>query len=235
MEGGQGQGQGGRAEMKAILRKGASSAMAALEGKKTNKKRSPEEVLREAFQASMAARAAKDPHAVLGTKRGPCNEPQALAARARRERVNGRLRVLQNLVPGASSLTTECFLLEARHYVSFLLHQAAELAERPSDAKPLPRVESVGSVVSGENKNGVQFLGTPLKGEGEGEGWGWPRDSELLRRGLRVVAIPSVLGFAGEGGPLDKLLVGLGGQRGTEEKRDEEEGEEDDAYDLDDF
>ncbi|GJP51190.1 hypothetical protein CLOM_g10352 [Closterium sp. NIES-68] len=63
------------------------------------------------------------------SKKGQNLGPQAMAARMRRERVNARMRVLQGLVPGAATMTTESFLLEAVHYVRFLLQQVMELSE----------------------------------------------------------------------------------------------------------
>lgn len=47
----------------------------------------------------------------------------ALVLQRRRERVNARLRALQGLVPGAASMTTESFLLEAVHYIRFLMDE----------------------------------------------------------------------------------------------------------------
>ncbi|CAI6002851.1 unnamed protein product [Closterium sp. NIES-64] len=47
------------------------------------------------------------------SKKGQNLGPQAMAARMRWERVNARMRVLQGLVPGAATMTTESFLLLA--------------------------------------------------------------------------------------------------------------------------
>ncbi|GJP58148.1 hypothetical protein CLOP_g21617, partial [Closterium sp. NIES-67] len=58
---------------------------------------------------------------------GAGTEGQAMQARARRERMNSRMRQLQALVPGAGCMTTESFLEEAVQYVHFLQRQVADL------------------------------------------------------------------------------------------------------------
>ncbi|CAI5973944.1 unnamed protein product [Closterium sp. NIES-65] len=60
---------------------------------------------------------------------GAGTEGQAVQARARRERMNARMRQLQALVPGASCMTTESFLEEAVQYVHFLQRQVLDLTD----------------------------------------------------------------------------------------------------------
>ncbi|KAL2498155.1 Transcription factor bHLH [Abeliophyllum distichum] len=52
--------------------------------------------------------------------RGSATDPQSLYARRRRERINERLRILQNLVPNGTKVDVSTMLEEAVHYVKFL-------------------------------------------------------------------------------------------------------------------
>ncbi|XWS39868.1 hypothetical protein CRYUN_Cryun18bG0091600 [Craigia yunnanensis] len=52
--------------------------------------------------------------------RGAATEPQSLYARKRRERINERLRILQNLVPNGTKVDISTMLEEAVQYVKFL-------------------------------------------------------------------------------------------------------------------
>ncbi|CAI9291895.1 unnamed protein product [Lactuca saligna] len=52
--------------------------------------------------------------------RGAATDPQSLYARKRRERINERLKVLQNLVPNGTKVDISTMLEEAVHYVKFL-------------------------------------------------------------------------------------------------------------------
>ncbi|XP_034897367.1 uncharacterized protein [Populus alba] len=52
--------------------------------------------------------------------RGAATDPQSLYARKRRERINERLKILQNLVPNGSKVDISTMLEEAVHYVKFL-------------------------------------------------------------------------------------------------------------------
>ncbi|XP_022883532.1 transcription factor bHLH84-like [Olea europaea var. sylvestris] len=52
--------------------------------------------------------------------RGSATDPQNLYARRRRERINERLRILQNLVPNGTKVDISTMLEEAVHYVKFL-------------------------------------------------------------------------------------------------------------------
>ncbi|KAJ8439598.1 hypothetical protein Cgig2_017165 [Carnegiea gigantea] len=52
--------------------------------------------------------------------RGSATDPQSLYARKRRERINERLRTLQNLVPNGAKVDISTMLEEAIHYVKFL-------------------------------------------------------------------------------------------------------------------
>ncbi|XWS24125.1 hypothetical protein CRYUN_Cryun28dG0074000 [Craigia yunnanensis] len=52
--------------------------------------------------------------------RGSATDPQSLYARKRRERINERLRILQNLVPNGTKVDISTMLEEAIHYVKFL-------------------------------------------------------------------------------------------------------------------
>ena len=62
--------------------------------------------------------------------------PLSVVLQHRRERVNARMRALQGLVPGAAAMTTESFLLEAVHYVRFLLQQVQVSAAQGSAVSP---------------------------------------------------------------------------------------------------
>ncbi|KAF8692278.1 hypothetical protein HU200_039886 [Digitaria exilis] len=55
--------------------------------------------------------------------RGVTTEPQSIYARKRRERINERLKILQNLVPNGTKVDISTMLEEAVHYVKFLQHQ----------------------------------------------------------------------------------------------------------------
>ncbi|XP_057502739.1 transcription factor RSL2-like [Actinidia eriantha] len=52
--------------------------------------------------------------------RGAATDPQSLYARKRREKINERLRILQNLVPNGTKVDISTMLEEAVHYVKFL-------------------------------------------------------------------------------------------------------------------
>ncbi|XP_052189850.1 transcription factor RSL2-like [Diospyros lotus] len=52
--------------------------------------------------------------------RGAATDPQSLYARKRRERINERLKILQNLVPNGTKVDISTMLEEAVHYVKFL-------------------------------------------------------------------------------------------------------------------
>ncbi|XP_022726978.1 transcription factor bHLH84-like [Durio zibethinus] len=52
--------------------------------------------------------------------RGAATDPQSLYARKRRERINERLRILQNLVPNGTKVDISTMLEEAVQYVKFL-------------------------------------------------------------------------------------------------------------------
>ncbi|KAI3465269.1 hypothetical protein Pfo_021932 [Paulownia fortunei] len=52
--------------------------------------------------------------------RGSATDPQSLYARRRRERINERLRILQNLVPNGTKVDISTMLEEAVQYVKFL-------------------------------------------------------------------------------------------------------------------
>ncbi|XP_073275482.1 uncharacterized protein [Primulina huaijiensis] len=52
--------------------------------------------------------------------RGSATDPQSLYARKRRERINERLRILQNLVPNGTKVDISTMLEGAVHYVKFL-------------------------------------------------------------------------------------------------------------------
>ncbi|WOH04804.1 hypothetical protein DCAR_0624216 [Daucus carota subsp. sativus] len=54
------------------------------------------------------------------TKGGIANDPQSIYARKRRERINERLRTLQNLVPNGTKVDISTMLEEAVQYVKFL-------------------------------------------------------------------------------------------------------------------
>ncbi|KAJ0025676.1 hypothetical protein Pint_08655 [Pistacia integerrima] len=55
--------------------------------------------------------------------RGTATDPQSLYARKRRERINERLKILQNLVPNGTKVDISTMLEEAVHYVKFLQFQ----------------------------------------------------------------------------------------------------------------
>ncbi|XP_051146661.1 transcription factor bHLH84 [Andrographis paniculata] len=62
------------------------------------------------------------------TSRGSATDPQSLYARKRRERINERLRVLQNLVPNGTKVDISTMLEEAVQYVKFLQLQIKMLS-----------------------------------------------------------------------------------------------------------
>ncbi|KAF3446560.1 hypothetical protein FNV43_RR11740 [Rhamnella rubrinervis] len=56
----------------------------------------------------------------MRASRGSATDPQSLYARKRRERINERLRILQNLVPNGTKVDISTMLEEAVQYVKFL-------------------------------------------------------------------------------------------------------------------
>ncbi|GAB4852311.1 hypothetical protein Ancab_016503 [Ancistrocladus abbreviatus] len=59
-------------------------------------------------------------HGKKRASRGAATDPQSLYARRRRERINQRLKILQNLVPNGTKVDISTMLEEAVHYVKFL-------------------------------------------------------------------------------------------------------------------
>uniref|UniRef100_A0ACD5TUX8 Uncharacterized protein n=1 Tax=Avena sativa TaxID=4498 RepID=A0ACD5TUX8_AVESA len=52
--------------------------------------------------------------------RGAATDPQSLYARKRREKINERLKVLQNLIPNGTKVDISTMLEEAVHYIKFM-------------------------------------------------------------------------------------------------------------------
>ncbi|GJT71781.1 Myc-type, basic helix-loop-helix domain-containing protein [Tanacetum coccineum] len=63
---------------------------------------------------------ATNPNGKTRASRGTATDPQSLYARKRRERINERLRILQNLVPNGTKVDISTMLEEAVEYVKFL-------------------------------------------------------------------------------------------------------------------
>ncbi|KAI3802443.1 hypothetical protein L1987_30575 [Smallanthus sonchifolius] len=63
---------------------------------------------------------ALNPNGKTRASRGTATDPQSLYARKRRERINERLRILQNLVPNGTKVDISTMLEEAVEYVKFL-------------------------------------------------------------------------------------------------------------------
>ncbi|XP_076918695.1 uncharacterized protein LOC143579200 [Bidens hawaiensis] len=61
-----------------------------------------------------------NPNGKTRASRGTATDPQSLYARKRRERINERLRILQNLVPNGTKVDISTMLEEAVEYVKFL-------------------------------------------------------------------------------------------------------------------
>nr|XP_043637885.1 transcription factor bHLH84-like [Erigeron canadensis] len=61
-----------------------------------------------------------NPNGKTRAGRGAATDPQSLYARKRRERINERLRILQNLVPNGTKVDISTMLEEAVEYVKFL-------------------------------------------------------------------------------------------------------------------
>uniref|UniRef100_A0A0D9VZD3 BHLH domain-containing protein n=1 Tax=Leersia perrieri TaxID=77586 RepID=A0A0D9VZD3_9ORYZ len=61
-------------------------------------------------------------------RRGSATGAQSLYARKRRERINGRLKILQKLVPNGTKVDISTMLEEAVHYVKFLQLQIKMLS-----------------------------------------------------------------------------------------------------------
>lgn len=64
--------------------------------------------------------ASLSPNGKTRASRGSATDPQSLYARKRRERINERLRMLQNLVPNGTKVDISTMLEEAVQYVKFL-------------------------------------------------------------------------------------------------------------------
>ncbi|WOK97057.1 transcription factor bHLH84-like [Canna indica] len=64
--------------------------------------------------------AAPNPGGKTRAGRGSATDPQSLYARRRRERINERLKILQNLVPNGTKVDISTMLEEAVQYVKFL-------------------------------------------------------------------------------------------------------------------
>ncbi|KAL1546895.1 hypothetical protein AAHA92_23432 [Salvia divinorum] len=62
----------------------------------------------------------KNPNTKGRASRGSATDPQSLYARRRRERINERLKILQNLVPNGTKVDISTMLEEAVQYVKFL-------------------------------------------------------------------------------------------------------------------
>ncbi|XP_059652996.1 transcription factor bHLH84 [Cornus florida] len=70
--------------------------------------------------SSSKGAAAMDSNGKTRTSRVSATDPQSLYARKRREKINERLRILQNLVPNGTKVDISTMLEEAVHYVKFL-------------------------------------------------------------------------------------------------------------------
>ncbi|KAG5251200.1 transcription factor bHLH [Salix suchowensis] len=64
--------------------------------------------------------ASQDSDSKTRATRGAATDPQSLYARKRRERINERLKILQNLVPNGTKVDISTMLEDAVHYVKFL-------------------------------------------------------------------------------------------------------------------
>ncbi|XP_078178611.1 uncharacterized protein LOC144572811 [Carex rostrata] len=73
-------------------------------------------------------RSKRSPAAKTRAGRGSTTDPQSLYARKRRERINERLRILQNLVPNGTKVDMSTMLEEAVQYVNFLQLQIKMLS-----------------------------------------------------------------------------------------------------------
>lgn len=62
------------------------------------------------------------------SQKGPATDPQSVYARNRRERINERLKILQNLVPNGAKVDISTMLDEAVRYVKFLQLQVKFLS-----------------------------------------------------------------------------------------------------------
>ncbi|KAL6847286.1 hypothetical protein ACP4OV_023139 [Aristida adscensionis] len=71
-------------------------------------------------QESIVADADARPKSKSRAARGTATEPQSIYARKRRERINERLKILQNLVPNGTKVDISTMLEEAVEYVKFL-------------------------------------------------------------------------------------------------------------------
>ncbi|KAK9286950.1 hypothetical protein L1049_015358 [Liquidambar formosana] len=74
----------------------------------------------ETSDLSPKGRAALNLNGKSRASRGSATDPQSLYARKRRERINERLRILQNLVPNGTKVDISTMLEEAVQYVKFL-------------------------------------------------------------------------------------------------------------------
>lgn len=70
--------------------------------------------------ASQESPVAANPNGKAQAGRRSATDPQSLYARKRRERINERLKILQNLVPNGTKVDISTMLEEAVHYVKFL-------------------------------------------------------------------------------------------------------------------
>lgn len=160
-----------------------------------------DEFLQTHLPLSMVSQSEESAFTSLGLRRGPCTEPQALAARARRERINARMRLLQSLVPGATSMTTENFLLEAVQYIKFLENQVVELTE-PEDARETER-----QYTSPDEEGDAAGYRRNIKKRSYVRRCRRFMESELDRRKLCLVPISKIFSVVGEGGLMDDILL----------------------------
>ncbi|KAK7321646.1 hypothetical protein VNO77_32483 [Canavalia gladiata] len=70
--------------------------------------------------ATSGSKSALNSNGKTRASRGSATDPQSLYARKRRERINERLRILQNLVPNGTKVDISTMLEEAVNYVKFL-------------------------------------------------------------------------------------------------------------------
>ncbi|KAF3333881.1 Helix-loop-helix DNA-binding domain containing protein [Carex littledalei] len=73
-------------------------------------------------------RSKRSPAAKTRAGRGSATDPQSLYARKRRERINEKLRILQNLVPNGTKVDMSTMLEDAVQYVNFLQLQIKMLS-----------------------------------------------------------------------------------------------------------
>ncbi|KAH7684309.1 Myc-type basic helix-loop-helix (bHLH) domain-containing protein [Dioscorea alata] len=115
----------------------------------------------------------KLPYVHVRARRGQATDSHSIAERARREKINARMKLLQELVPGCSKISGTALVLdEIINHVQSLQRQVEFLSMRLAAVNPRIDFTGLDNFLSPECGLGAAGNGTPLWMQGMGAGDG---------------------------------------------------------------